>query len=103
MRDNFFADIPESIPQEMIETVISSNSVRIERIVSQGQYSAVDFWYDQTENEWVIILDGEAILEFEDKEIKLGKGDYLLIPAHQKHRVKWTDPNRQTVWLAVFY
>ena len=88
MVPNFFHDIPENISEELIQTVNSSGSIRIERILSQGHKSADNFWYDQAENEWIIVLAGSAILEFEAKEIKLGKGDYLLIPAQQKHRVK---------------
>lgn len=103
MKQNFFADIPEFLSEELVQTITSSESIRIERIVSKGQSSPEDFWYDQQENEWIIILEGSAILEFEDKEVKLKKGDYLLISAHQKHRVKWTDQNEQTIWLAVFY
>ena len=103
MGQNFFENIPNSLSEELIQTFISSETMRIERIVSQGQNSPDNFWYDQPENEWLIVLAGSAILEFEAKKVKLCLGDYLLIPAHQKHRVKWTDPDQKTVWLAVFY
>lgn len=103
MGQNFFSDIPEFLSEELMQTITSSAEMRIERIVSQGQNSPENFWYDQPENEWVIVLAGSAVLEFVDKEIILCMGDYLLIPAHKKHRVKWTDPDQQTIWLAVFY
>lgn len=103
MGQNFFSDIPEFLSEELMQTITTSAEMRIERIVSQGQNSPENFWYDQPENEWVIVLAGSAVLEFVDEEIKLCMGDYLLIPAHKKHRVKWTDPDQQTIWLAVFY
>ncbi|MEZ6091453.1 MAG: cupin domain-containing protein [Pirellulaceae bacterium] len=62
------------------------------------------FWYDQEENEWVVVLKGEAALLFEDGEsVQMMPGDHVLIPAHRKHRVQWTTPDEPTVWLAVFY
>lgn len=100
----FFDDIPENIEREITETLIQSSSVRIEKIVSQGQRSPINFLYDQPENEWVILLRGSAILEFEGGEfIQLDEGDYINIPAHKNHRVEWTTPFEQTIWLAVFY
>ncbi len=80
----FFDDLPEDIEREITETLIQSSSVRIEKIVSQGQSSPINFWYDQPENEWVIVLRGSAILEFEGGEfIQLDEGDYINIPAHK--------------------
>jgi cupin 2 domain-containing protein len=66
--------------------------------------SAEGFWYDQPENEWVLLVQGAARLQLENREpIDLRPGDYVLIPAHQKHRVDWTDPNQETIWLAVHF
>jgi len=104
MRQNIFNNIPEVIPEEIIDTIIESDSVKIERIISKGHSSPENFWYDQDKNEWIIILKGNAAIEFEDKNIfELRKGDYLNIPAHQKHRVNRTDPQKETIWLAVYY
>jgi cupin 2 domain-containing protein len=78
--------------------------VRIERIVSSGQTSPESGWYDQNENEWVIVLEGFGTIQFEDgSEITLKKGDFVNIPAHTKHKVSETDKNNITIWLAVFY
>ena len=89
---------------EVTEVLASGESTRIERIVSRGQASPPGFWYDQPEHEWVTLLAGAARLQFESgAEIPLGPGDHLLIPAHCRHRVQWTTPDRDTVWLAVFY
>src|ERR1700722_6921598 len=100
---NLFADLPNEIPDELIETLLQAKTVRIERIVSRGHVSPPDFWYDQPENEWVVLLRGAARLRFEEHVIELEPGNYVDIPAHQKHRVDWTTPNEPTVWLAVFY
>jgi cupin 2 domain-containing protein len=100
---NLFADLPREIPDELIETLLQAETVRIERIVSLGHASPPDFWYDQPENEWVVVLRGAARLRFEDDVIELEPGDSVKIPAHKKHRVDWTTPHEPTVWLAVFY
>jgi len=98
---NLFDAIPTEMNEELIETITGNKNVRIERIVSYGHASEEGFWYDQGEDEFVILLEGEAELEFEDDTLRLKKGDYLTIKAHQKHRVKWTTPNQSTIWLAV--
>ncbi|MBE9562875.1 MAG: cupin domain-containing protein [Proteobacteria bacterium] len=98
---NIFADIPKQLPEELTSILVNSNGVRIERIVSQGHKS--NFWYDQIENEWVIVLKGSARLKFEldNKIICLDAGDFIDIKAHVKHRVEWT--SAEVIWLAVFY
>lgn len=101
--NNIFADLPGYLPQELIETLHQNNNVRIERIISHGQSSPSGFWYDQEDDEWVIILRGSAKLQFEDRTIDMKPGDYVHIPAHQKHRVHWTTPDEPTVWLALFF
>lgn len=97
-------DIYADTNRELFETLHEGEGIRIERIVSMGQASPEGFWYDQEENEWVCLIEGNAILEFEDGALtRLSKGDTLFIPAHQKHRVKSTSKSAPTVWLAVFY
>ncbi|QDU80655.1 Cupin domain protein [Polystyrenella longa] len=105
MQQNLFGNIPSSLPDELIETLASGDKVRVERIVSQGHHSAEDFWYDQEEAEWVLLLKGNARLVFQDpaEAVELQPGDYVLIAAHRKHRVDWTAPDTQTIWLAVFF
>jgi cupin 2 domain-containing protein len=100
---NLFADIPNSIPEELISVLLESKDFRIERIVSQGQSSPEGFWYDQEQAEWVLLVAGAARLEFEDEIVELTPGSYLNIPAHRRHRVTWTDPDQPTIWLAVHY
>jgi cupin 2 domain-containing protein len=98
-----FADLPTGLPNELIQLLVTAPGVRIERIVSHGHASLPDFWYDQDEAEWVVVLKGAARLRFEGQTVELRPGDYITIPAHQRHRVEWTTPDEPTVWLAVFY
>lgn len=98
--DNFFANLPELSSSEQFLSLFENPSVKIERIVSQSYSSPPGFWYDQDEDEWVIVVRGEATLEFEGGElVHMKEGDYVTIPRHVKHRVQQTDPN--TIWLAV--
>lgn len=101
---NIFTPLPADLSEEIIETLAQSEHTHIERIVSKGHRSPASGWYDQNDNEWVVVLKGEAILAFPDKDdVMLKSGDFLDIPAHQLHRVKWTTPASKTVWLAIHY
>ena len=102
-KQNIYQGLPADLSAEVLETLVQGNNIRIERIVSQGQASPEGFWYDQDEHEWVMLLQGHAILGFSDHQLELKAGDYVHIPAHQKHRVEWTSPHETTLWLAVFY
>lgn len=102
--DNIFSDIPASLPQELVETLVQHPGVRIERIVSRGHKSPPDFWYEQAEHEWVVVLKGAGEILWEDgRRRRLQPGDYQLIPAGERHRVSWTEPQADTLWLAVFW
>ena len=102
--DNIFSMLPENPGKERFDQVLQHGRVRIERIISKGHKSPDEGWYDQCENEWVLVLEGSGSILFEDgRELTLEKGDYLNIPCHTKHRVSWTEPGQVTVWLAVFY
>mgnify|MGYP000570399164 CR=1 FL=1 len=101
---NIYKSLPSAMPDELIEDILNIPGIRIERIVSQGHTAPARGWYDQDEHEWVIVLHGAAVLTFEQAgDVRLEAGDYLNIPAHCRHKVSWTDPEQQTVWLAVFY
>jgi cupin 2 domain-containing protein len=101
--NNLFNNIPADLPEEVTEALLASESVRIERIVSHGHASPQDFWYDQDQHEWVVVLSGSTKLRFEDATVEMKPGDYINIPAHKRHRVEWTTPDEPTIWLAVFY
>ena len=101
---NLFADIPEDLPEELIQALLSTPGLRIERIVSLGHSSPQGFWYDQDAHEWVLLLKGAARLRFQGEElIGLRPWSFINIPAHQRHRVEWTDPHESTIWLAIHY
>ena len=100
---NLFTYLPTRLPAELTNTLLDTADVRIERIVSHGHASPADFWYDQPQAEWVIVLKGAARLQFEDGTVEMKPGDFVNIPAHRKHRVEWTTPDEPTVWLAVHY
>jgi cupin 2 domain-containing protein len=101
--DNLFEAIPAELPEELVTTLHAAGPLRIERIVSQGHASPPGFWYDQPTGEWVLVVEGSAAVQFEGQAepVELRRGSYLYIPAHARHRVAWTAPNQQTVWLAV--
>lgn len=105
IKKNFFGDIPTELHNELFEGILAGNTFKMERIVSRGHASPEGFWYDQDENEWVILLHGSAGLSFEGRKelVILRPGDYVRIPRHYRHRVEWTDPDCETVWLAVYY
>jgi len=100
---NLFEAIPGDLNEELFEVLQQNENVKIERIVSKGQSSPKTGWYDQVQNEWVIVIKGEAILEFENKELPMKAGSYVNIPAHTKHKVSWTNPELETIWIAVHY
>ena len=103
MVGSLYKNLPEQLPEELVEVLAERSTVRIERIVSDGHASPAGFWYDQDEHEWVLLISGSAVLEFEDRKQALNPGDYVLIPAHQKHRVASTAPTEKTLWLAIFF
>ena len=105
IKKNISGNIPAGLPDELFEEILTGNAFKMERIVSRGHASPEGCWYDQDENEWVIVLQGSAGLRFEGKEelVVLHTGDYIRIPRHHKHRVEWTDTDCETVWLAVHY
>jgi len=107
MKKNLYSDIPAELPEELFTMLAQSEQVKIERIVSDGHASPDGFWYDQEQNEWVLLLSGSAVLSIKQdgavSRVELAPGDHLLLPAHQRHRVESTTSDEKTVWLAVHY
>jgi cupin 2 domain-containing protein len=83
----------------------SAGATRVERIVSHGHASPAGFWYDQDEAEWVAVLEGEGVLEYDDGQppVVLRRGDSVYLAPHQRHRVASTAAGADTIWLAVFF
>jgi cupin 2 domain-containing protein len=102
---NLFADLPSQLPEELVTRLLDVPRFRVERIVSHGHASPPGVWYDQEENEWVLVVKGAAqlLLEGEKQAVEMKPGDSLNIPAHQRHRVEWTTPDEPTIWLAIHY
>ena len=102
---NLFRDIPDKLPEELFGNLLSTETFRIERIVSRGHASPEGFWYDQEDGEWVLLLNGSAALCFDDRPepLVLGPGDYVQINPHVRHRIEWTAEGQDTVWLAIHY
>lgn len=101
---NSILRVPSNLPEELFETLARGDAVHIERIVSRGHVTPDGEWYDQKRAEFVLLVEGAARLAWPDgRQLELGPGDWLVIPAREKHRVAWTDPERDTVWLAVHY
>ncbi len=104
LKQNIFQALPDTTKEEIIEEIINSGNCRIERIISEGQSSPEKFWYEQDENEFVILLKGAAVIEFPDNtETPLAEGDYIFILKLMKHRVKETSATSKTIWLAIFF
>lgn len=101
---NVFDNIPVEVKKEVFEDILETDDFIVERIISEGHASPPDFWYDQKINEFVLLLTGSAKIDFEGEEsVTLKPGDYLVIPAHKKHRVDWTDENIKTLWITIHY
>lgn len=89
---------------EHVESLLTTPSFRLERIVSRGHTSPPGFWYDQDEHEWVCLVSGAATLELEGGEpVTLQAGSTFLLPARTRHRVAHTSLTEPTVWLALFF
>jgi cupin 2 domain-containing protein len=103
-KDNIFKNIPAIIPEELFENLIDRETLKIERIVSHGHTTPIGEWCDQAWDEWILLLQGQAILGYEDgSTVNMQVGDTVLIPAHTRHRVEWTQPGLNTVWLAIHF
>jgi cupin 2 domain-containing protein len=99
VRNLFTAELPDGTGEVFLK-LLEGGSFRLESITSLGSASPEGYWYDQPDAEWVLLLRGHASLEFDQKEmIDLVSGDYLLIPAHCRHRV--SSVSVDAVWLTL--
>jgi len=103
-KNNIFDYIQTLSDSELFEDLLKKDNLKLERIISYPNSVPENKWYDQGNDEWIILLKGSATLQFENDEIvKLLPGDYLLIPAHSKHKVKDVNKHEPTIWLALHY
>ena len=99
MSENIFDNIPKPADKEFFEELLLKNGLKIERIVSFGHTTP-----ELEKDEWVILLKGEAVISFlNGDDVRLKAGDYINIAAHKKHKVSWTKPDEESIWLAVHY
>lgn len=99
---NLFTLPPATIDEEIYEALIPDRGVLIERIISAGQVSPPGFWFEQNRDEWVVLLQGQAIIAWGDGYSRVMEtGDWLLIPAGERHRIEWTSQDPPCIWLAV--
>ena len=104
MIKSIYSKIPKELSRELIENIASSNEIKIERIISKGHKTPKDSWYNQDKREFVLLIKGSAeLLFYPNKLVKMKEGDYIIIPAHKKHRVENTSTKTETIWLTVFY
>jgi len=84
---------------ESVQVLATRPGVRIERILSApGSRSGP---YDQSQDEWVALLQGRAVLEVAGEQRVLSAGEALFLPAHTIHRVLNTSATPPCIWLAV--
>jgi cupin 2 domain-containing protein len=96
---NFFTNSPAPVSGESWEDLWRQANLRVERISSSA--SPDPGLYDQEQDEWVMLVEGRAVLEVAGRRVPLSPGDYLVIPAHTPHRVLETHPEPRCLWLAV--
>lgn len=105
MPNHLFSPLTDSQDAEVFETLLQTRSFKLERIVSTGQATPPGEWCDQERDEWVALLKGSATLRLADPDetISLAPGDWLLIPAHRRHRVEQTAADSESIWIALHF
>lgn len=104
MKGNIFKVEDKEYKEEEFETLLQYECLVLERIISTGQTTPEGEWYDADRDEWVLLLQGKGILQFEDGErVVMEPGDYILIKAHRRHKVVYTDLENKTIWLTLYY
>ncbi|MBI5324093.1 MAG: cupin domain-containing protein [Ignavibacteriae bacterium] len=103
-KKNLFDNIQSISENEVFEELLKNDNLTLERIISFPESLPENKWYDQDNDEWVLLLKGSATLEFENGiTVNLFPGDYILLPAHVKHKVLEVDKNELTIWLGLHY
>lgn len=103
--ENLLQGLPPTAEAELVTRLAEGGGFHLERIVSWGQATPDGDWYDQESDEWVLLLSGgaELLIEGEAMPRRLRPGDFLLLPAHRRHRVEWTAEDQPTIWLALHF
>ncbi len=94
---NLFADIVPPATGERFDTLLTHGQLVVERIVSSAEFTP--HTYVQPQDEWVVLLQGEATLQVDGEAITLAAGDHLFLPAGTPHSVEQASAG--ALWLAV--
>jgi cupin 2 barrel domain protein len=92
--------LPSIKEDEIINILKENENVRIERIISTGQVSD---WMIQENKEYVLLIQGIAIIEFNDKKVEMKAGDTLFIEKLERHRVSYTSENPCCIWFCIHF
>ena len=92
--------LPDIKEDEIVDILKENENVRIERIISAGQVSD---WMIQERKEYVVLLQGNAIIEFNDKKVEMKAGDTLFIEKMERHRVTYTSENPCCIWFCIHF
>ena len=92
--------LPGIREDELVDILKENENVRIERIISTGQVSD---WMIQERNEYVVLLQGNAIIEFNDKKVEMKDGDTLLIEKKERQRVSYTSESPCCIWFCIHF
>jgi len=93
---NLFAGMG-ALDAERFETLLEHRNLVIERITSPASTSRTE--YLQPQDEWVVLLEGEATMTVDGQPVTLKRGDYVFLPARVPHTVD--NVSAEAVWLAV--
>ncbi len=94
---NLYEDALPPATGERFDTLLMHNGLVIERIVSTSKIESQQ--YVQEQDEWVVLLTGEAQLDVAGRPVSLRAGDYLFLPARTPHTVLRVSD--RALWLAV--
>jgi cupin 2 domain-containing protein len=94
---NLFADSAPPPADERLEVLLSHRNLVIERIVSASRMAARS--YVQPQDEWVLLVRGEAELDVAGETVALTAGDHLFLPSGTPHTLKCASDG--ALWLAV--
>ena len=92
--------LPSMKEDEIIDILRESGDIKIERIISTGQVSD---WMVQEKKEYVLLLQGNTVIEFNDKKVEMKAGDTLFIEKRERHRVTYTSENPCCIWFCIHF
>lgn len=82
---------------ERFDTLLAHQGLVIERILSSSKIASQT--YVQSQDEWVVLLQGEAMLDVEGQLLPLRSGDHVFLPSQTRHTV--LSVSQGAMWLAV--